>query len=82
MTLHQIGYKRRQAVQTLYVSRTTLFDSSLDWGLRSFGNQISWSACKDGETSVDTFKNGIAVGAMSNVSAINSHYIDSSSQYA
>ncbi|KAF9449621.1 hypothetical protein P691DRAFT_774558 [Macrolepiota fuliginosa MF-IS2] len=26
---------------------------------------ISWSGCKDGETSADTFKDGVAVGAMS-----------------
>lgn len=31
--------------------------------------QICFSACKDDETSADTFKGGVAVGAMSNVSA-------------
>ncbi|KAJ3573262.1 hypothetical protein NP233_g2555 [Leucocoprinus birnbaumii] len=29
------------------------------------GDAISWSACQDGKTSVDTFKDGVAVGAMS-----------------
>lgn len=32
----------------------------------SCADVISWSACKDGETSVDTFQDGVAVGAMSN----------------
>lgn len=30
------------------------------------GDVISWSGCKDGETSADTFHDGVAVGAMSN----------------
>ena len=30
-------------------------------------SKISWSSCKDGETSSDTFAGGVAVGAMSYV---------------
>ncbi|KXN81388.1 Metacaspase-1, partial [Leucoagaricus sp. SymC.cos] len=33
---------------------------------------ISWSGCKDGQTSADTFRDGVAVGAMSNVMVISS----------
>ena len=35
-----------------------------------FKNQISWSACQDGETSADTSHEGVAVGAMSHASVI------------
>lgn len=32
-----------------------------------FPFQISWSGCEDGQTSADTFRGGVAVGAMSYV---------------
>ncbi|KAJ3559515.1 hypothetical protein NP233_g11245 [Leucocoprinus birnbaumii] len=43
---------------------------------QSSADVISWSACQDGQTSADTFHEGVAVGAMSNA------FIRSLSQYS
>jgi len=49
----------------IYSSHSRLKSGRIRKRKHSHGDVISWSGCKDDESSADTFKGGVAVGAMS-----------------